>query len=127
MTRYELKRFSSPDETRTFPKGKIELVNIGSGAVGKFTLEPGWRWTEHVKPQAGTELCEIAHFMYVTSGRVAVKMSDGRQFEMGPGDVVSLPPGHEAWVVGNEPVVAIDWAGAIHYAKQMETHGRARR
>jgi hypothetical protein len=127
MSRYEHKKFSSPDETRKFAKGKVDLVNIGNGAVGKFTLEPGWRWSVDVKPQAGTDLCEIAHFQYLMSGRIAVKMSDGQQFEHGPGEVVAIPPGHDAWVVGNEPVVAIDWTGAMNYAKPVESANRARK
>src|SRR5665647_1031547 len=98
MAGYERKELKRPDEVRTFPKGKLELVNIGGGSVGMLTLEPGWRWSEHVKPIAGTELCEAPHFQYQISGRLHVKMADGSEFEAGPGDVVSLPSGHDAWV-----------------------------
>ena len=115
--RYERKEFKSPDETRTFEKGKLELVNIGGGTVGRLTLEPGWRWSKHVKPIAGTEWCEAPHFQYHLSGRMHVLMADGTEFEVGPGEVSVLPSGHDGWVVGDEPAVLIDWAGASNYAK----------
>jgi quercetin dioxygenase-like cupin family protein len=117
MANAEHKKFGSPDETRTFPKGKVELLNIGGGVVGKLTLEPGWRWSEHVKPIAGTEWCEAPHFQYHAAGRIRVKMEDGSEFEAGPGEVTALPKGHDAWVVGNEPVVLIDFHGASKYAQ----------
>jgi len=114
---YERKNLRSPDETRTFEKGRADLINIGGGTVGRLTLEPGWRWSKHVKPIAGTEWCEAPHFQYHLSGRLHVLMSDGSEFEVGPGEVSILPPGHDGWVVGDEPVVLIDWAGASNYAK----------
>ena len=117
MASAEHKKFTSADETREFPKGKAELINIGGGVVGKLTLEPGWKWSEHVKPVAGTEWCEAPHFQYQASGRLHVQMADGMEFESGPGDVTALPTNHDAWVVGNEPVVLIDWNGASNYAK----------
>ncbi len=113
----ERKQFASPDEVRTFEKGKLEVVNIGGGAVGRLTLQPGWKWSLHVKPIAGTTWCEAPHFQYQISGRLRVRMADGEEFETGAGEVVVLPPGHDAWVVGNEPVVGIDWSGATNYAK----------
>ena len=118
MGKAERKQFMSPDEVRTFEKGKLELVKIAGGAVGRLTLEPGWRWSKHVKPVAKTEWCEAPHFQYHLSGRLHVKMSDGTEFEAGPGEVTALPVGHDAWVVGNEPVVLVDWAGASDYAKR---------
>jgi hypothetical protein len=118
MTRAERKNFGSPDEIRTFEKGKIELLNIGGGIVGRLTLEPGWRWSQHVKPLAGTEWCEAPHFQYQLSGRLHALMADGTEFETGPGDVTALPSGHDGWVVGDEPVVLVDWSGASNYAKQ---------
>ena len=118
MATAEQKYFRAPDEVRTFEKGKLELLNMNGGAIGRLTLEPGWRWSQHVKPVAGTEWCEAPHFQYHLSGRPHVVMSDGTTFEAGPGDVIMLPPGHDAWVVGNEPVVVIDWSGAINYAKR---------
>ena len=118
MAKAERKDLSSPDEVRTFEKGKLDLVKIGGGVVGRLTLEPGWRWSEHVKPIAGTEWCEAPHFQYQVSGRIHVVMSDGTEFDVGAGEITVLPPGHDAWVVGDEPVVVIDWAGASNYAKR---------
>lgn len=118
MASAERKEFKSPDETRTFEKGKVELIKIGGGAVGRLTLQPGWRWSEHVKPIAKTEWCEAPHFQYHVSGRLHVLMSDSKEFEVGPGEVSALPQGHDAWVVGKEPVVLVDWAGASNYAKR---------
>ena len=117
MAGYERKDLKSPDETRTFEKGGLDLINIGGGTVGRLTLEPGWRWSTHVKPIAGTEWCEARHFQYHLSGRLHVLMADGSETEIGPGEVSVLPPGHDGWVVGDEPVVLIDWAGATNYAK----------
>ncbi len=117
MANAEQKAFTSPDETRPFPKGKVELINIGGGVVGKLTLEPGWRWSEHVKPIAGTEWCQAPHFQYHAVGRIGIKMEDGTEFEVGPGEITALPKGHDAWVIGNEAVVLIDFFGASNYAK----------
>lgn len=117
MASYEKKNLKTPDETRNFEKGKAEVVNIGGGTVGRLTLEPGWRWSTHVKPIAGTEWCEAPHFQYQVSGQLHVLTSDGAEFEIGPGEVTFLPAGHDAWVVGDEPVVAVDWQGATNYAK----------
>ncbi len=117
MKHVEHKNLSAPDETRTFPNGRVELISIGGGTVGRLTLEPGWRWSQHVKPVAGTEWCEAPHFQYQVSGRLHVVRQDGTEFDLGPGDVSVLPSGHDAWVVGEEPVVLVDWHGASHYAK----------
>jgi len=113
----ERKDFNASDETRTFEKGKVDLINIGGGVVGRLTLEPGWRWSLHVKPVAKTEWCEAPHFQYHLTGRLGIKMQDGTELEVGPGEVTALPQGHDAWVVGNKPVVLIDWHGASNYAK----------
>jgi hypothetical protein len=113
----EKKSFSSADETRKFGNGRMELVNLGGGSVGLGTFEPGWKWSKDVKPIAGTELCQAPHFFYQVSGRMHVVMGDGSEAETGPGDVVVIPPGHDAWVVGDEPVVSVDWSGAANYAK----------
>ena len=113
----EMKNVSSPDETRRFSNGQIEVVTIGGGTVGRATFQPGWKWSQDVKPIAGTDLCEAPHFLYQVSGRMKVVMKDGREFESGPGDVAVIPPGHDAWVVGNEPVVVVDWGGATNYGK----------
>lgn len=117
MANAEYKNFSSPDETRNFNHGKLELLNISGGSVGRLTLEPGWRWSQDVKPIAGTEWCEAPHFQYQVSGRLRVRMEDGTEFELGAGDVSTLPSGHDAWVVGDEPVILVDWYGASNYAK----------
>jgi hypothetical protein len=108
---------SQPTETRTFEKGKLELVEIGGGTVGRLTLEPGWKWSSHVKPVAGTELCEAPHFQYHASGVIHILMADGTEFDAHPGDITALPAGHDAWVVGDEQVVLIDWNGASNYAQ----------
>jgi hypothetical protein len=118
MASAERKDLKKAEDVRTFPKGRVELVNIGGGQVGRLILEPGWRWSEHVKPIAGTEWCEAPHFQYHVSGVLHVKMADGKEFDAGPGEVTALPSGHDAWVVGKEPVVLVDWCGASNYAKQ---------
>jgi hypothetical protein len=118
MASYQRKDLKSPDETRTFEKGKLELINIGGGTVGRLTLEPGWRWSTHVKPIAGTEWCEAPHFQYQVSGRLHMLMADGSEFEVGPGEVVAVPARHDGWVVGDETVVLVDWNGTSNYAKQ---------
>ena len=117
MASAERKDLNAADETRTFPKGKAEIINIGGGQVGRLTFEPGWRWSEHVKAIAGTESCEAPHFQYHVSGRLHIKMTDGTEFEAEPGQVTALPSGHDAWVVGDEPVVVVDWCGASNYAR----------
>ena len=111
------KNLNSPDETRSFPKGKVELVTVGSVKFGRATLEPGWKWSEHVKPIVQTKSCEAPHTQYHLLGRLRVRMDDGTEVEFGPGDVGHIPPGHDAWVVGNEPVVMIDVTGLVNYAK----------
>jgi hypothetical protein len=118
MKKCEHKKFDSPDEVRTFEKGKVELVNVDGGVVGRMTLEPGWRWSKDVKPIAKTEWCEAPHFQYQVKGRMHVVTADGEEFETGPGDVTSLPSGHDAWVLGQEPVVLVDWYGAQRYAER---------
>jgi hypothetical protein len=117
MADAEKARFDTPDETRTFPFGKVDLVKIGGSEIGRLTLDPGWRWSEHVKPIAGTDLCEAPHFQFHASGVLGIRMADGTELEARPGDVTALPHGHDAWVVGTEPVVVIDWWGASNYAK----------
>ncbi len=118
LAKHEYKSLRTPDEVRKFEKGKVELVNIGGGTVGRFIAEPGWRWSKHVKPIAGTEWCQAPHFQYMISGTLHIKMADGSEFDLGPGDTALIPPGHDGWVVGEEPVVAIDWSGLGDYAKR---------
>jgi hypothetical protein len=117
MGKAEIKKFEKPDEVRQFPKGHIELVRIGGATVGRAVFEPGWRWSTSVKPIAKTESCQAAHFGYLISGVLGTRMDDGTEFEARPGGVVLIPPGHDGWVVGNEPVVLIDFQGMIDYAK----------
>jgi quercetin dioxygenase-like cupin family protein len=111
------KNLNAPDETRTFPKGKLELVTVAGITFGRATLEPGWKWSEHVKPIAKTTSCQAPHTQYHVSGRLHVVMDDGAEGEFGPGEVLVLPPGHDAWVVGDEPVVLIDVTGMTDWAR----------
>ncbi len=116
----EHKSFShTGNEVRTFGHGKVELMNIGNGVVGRLKLRKGWKWSNDVKPIAKTEWCEAPHFQYLVSGRLHVKMVDGNEFDLKQGDVSYLPAGHDAWVVGDEPVVLVDWYGASNYAKKI--------
>jgi quercetin dioxygenase-like cupin family protein len=117
MSGAEQRNFEDADETRTFENGKLDLVKIGDSEIGRLVLQPGWRWSDHVKPIAGTDWCEAPHFQYHVSGTLRVKMADGHEFDARPGDVTALPSGHDAWVVGDEPVVIVDWWGASNYAK----------
>ena len=114
----ERKGFDEPDEVREFPNGRAEILRIGNGEVGRYVFEPGWRWSDHVKPIAGTDSCEVPHFQYHVSGRLALRMDDGTELIAGPGDITSLPSGHDGWVIGDEPAVVIDWYGASSYAKE---------
>jgi hypothetical protein len=111
------KNLAQPDEVRTFEKGKLELVTLGGVTFGRATLEPGWKWSLHVKPLVNTKSCQAPHLQYHVSGRLGVRMDDGSEREFGPGEVSLLPPGHDAWVVGNEAVVLVDVQGMAHYAQ----------
>lgn len=113
----ERKSFNTPDEVRTFPKGKLELIKIGGAVVGRATFEPGWKWSTSIQPLAKTKSCEAPHFQYHVSGRLHIVMDDGTQFECVPGDVSLLPKGHDGWVVGDEAAVVVDFQGMIDYAK----------
>ena len=113
----ESKNFVTPDEVRNFEKGKVELVNLQGKLIGKAKFEPGWQWSKHVKPIAKTKSCQSAHFGYQITGIMHVVLDDGTEKEVRAGDVFSIPPGHDAWVVGTEPVVAVDFQGLVDYAK----------
>lgn len=115
---YREKSLNKPDETRTFPKGRLELVTLGGVTFGRATFQPGWKWTEVMRPIAKTDACQAPHTNYMISGRMHVKMDDGTEKEFGPGDVGIIPPGHEAWVVGKEPCVVLDFNGMTHYAEK---------
>jgi hypothetical protein len=111
------KNLSKPDELRSFDKGKVELATLGGVTFGRATLQPGWKWSTCLKPIVKTKSCEAPHLQYHVAGRLHVLMDDGSAQEFGPGEVSLLPPGHDAWVVGNEPVVVIDISGMVEYAK----------
>jgi len=117
MPKIEKKNFSSPDESRSFSKGNVKLVKLAGVTFGLATFEPGWKWSESVKPIAKTKSCEVGHTLHVLSGRMRTVMDDGTAGEFGPGDVGIIPPGHDAWVVGNSPCIAVDIAGMAEYAK----------
>src|SRR5262245_17826551 len=119
MAAAEVKNFDAPDETRPFEgKGKADVLFIAGRTVGRGLFEPGWRWSVNVKPIAKTASCQVSHLGYVVSGRMRVFMDDGAEAEFGPGDVFALPPGHDAEVVGDEPVVALDFGEFGEYAKR---------
>ena len=116
ISKAEAISFSKPEEVREFPNGRIEVINIGGQKVGRATFQPGWKWSESVKPIAKTGSCEFAHFQYHVSGELMVVMDDGTRIHCKPGDVSFLPAGHDAWVVGNEPAVIVDFQGMADYA-----------
>jgi mannose-6-phosphate isomerase-like protein (cupin superfamily) len=118
VSEMQKRSYSRPDETRKFDKGQVDLITMNGVAFGRATLQPGWKWSTSVKPIAKTHSCESAHLAYQISGRLRVVMDDGSEQEFGPGDVSYIPPGHDAWVVGNEPVVIIDISGMVNYAKK---------
>jgi hypothetical protein len=115
-----LKSFDKPDEVREFPKGKLELVTINGASIGRATFQPGWKWSESLQPIAKTKSCTAPHFQYHISGTLKVKMDDGTILVCKPGDISFLPMGHDAWVVGNEPVVVVDFQGMVDYARPKE-------
>jgi mannose-6-phosphate isomerase-like protein (cupin superfamily) len=118
MAGITVKRFARPDETRTFTdKGRAEILKFADGAVGRAVFEPGWKWSIHVKPIAATRSCQTAHSGYCVSGRMHVVMDDGEEAEFGPGDYAVIEPGHDAWTVGREPCVFVDFAGMENYAR----------
>jgi len=113
----ERRRFEEPDEHRAFAAcGQVEIVQIGGADVGRATFEPGWRWSEHVGPLAGTATCHMEHVGYVVSGHQHLRMDDGVELDVGPGDLVAIPPGHDGWTVGEEPCVIIYFGGMAGYA-----------
>jgi hypothetical protein len=121
--KFESKSLNSPEEVRTFDKGKVELVSIAGSTIGRATFEPGWKWSTCVKPFANTNSCQAAHFGYQVSGTMTTRMDDGIEKTSKAGDVLNIPPGHDAWVVGNEAVVVLDFQGMVDYAKQGKARG----
>lgn len=118
IAKVEHKSLNAPDEVRTFEKGRVELVTVDGVSIGRATFEPGWKWSTCVGPIANTNSCEMAHFGYQISGVLVTRMDDGTETATRPGDVVMIPPGHDAWVEGNQNVVVIDWQGMRNYAKK---------
>jgi len=120
MQTVEHESFTQPSEVRPFTHGRAEILTVGESTIGRLVLEPGWRWSNDVKPIAGTESCLAPHFQYHVQGQLGIRMDDGTEFVAGPGDVTSLPEGHDAWVVGDVPVIVVDWYGATDWAKAEE-------
>jgi hypothetical protein len=118
ITKAERKSVNKPEETRTFEKGKVEMVTVAGVQVGRATFQPGWKWSQHVKPIANTDSCQAPHFGFQITGTLMSVMEDGTKVESKAGDFVNLPPGHDAWVVGNEPVQFVDFQGFADYAKK---------
>ena len=116
MTRQE-PRQPKPSGSGEACARRLELLHVGGSDIGRLVLQPGWRWSHDVKPLAGTDLCEAPHFQYHVSGTLRIEMADGTQFDAVAGDITSLPSGHDAWVVGDEDVVVVDWFGASNYAR----------
>lgn len=117
MADVERKPLNEPDESRPIDKGTVEIVKIGGSTVMRTTFQPGWKWSECVKPVAGTDSCQVDHLGYCVSGQMRVRMNDGTELEFFGGDAMRIPPGHDAWVVGDEPYVGVDFTGGEQYAK----------
>jgi quercetin dioxygenase-like cupin family protein len=110
----ELASFDSPDDIRTYDYGKAEVVTVGGAEIGRYTMEPGYRWTDD---PSRDPWCEAPHFQYHIAGTLRFRLEDGTEFDVGPGTVLALPTPHVAWVVGDEPVVVIDWWGIVNFAR----------
>jgi len=118
LEKWSLKSLDKPEEIRQFEKGRLELVTLNGRTVGRAVFQPGWKWSSHVKPIAKTKSCEAPHFGYQVSGEMKIVMDDGTEFVVKAGDVMNIPPGHDAWVLGDEPVVVVDFQGFVDYAKK---------
>jgi hypothetical protein len=117
MAEIQIKNVDKADERRDFPRGHVEINKIGNVLLGRATFEPGWRWSESVKPIVGTDSCQVLHHTFFQSGRMRIRMDDGSEAEAGPGDFAVIQPGHDAWVVGDEPCIAFDFSSdAEQYA-----------
>ena len=112
------KNLGRPDKITEFPHGRLEHVSLEDTALARITLQPGWKWSQDVRPQAKTETCQSHHIQYILSGRLMIAMDDGMKPELEPGDFVFIPPGHDAWVVGDEPFIAVDFSGLKEYVKE---------
>jgi hypothetical protein len=118
ISKLEVRSHDQADEVRTPSRTRVEVVRLAGATLGRFNLEPGWRWSECIKPIAGTPTCQATHVGYCVSGSIAVKMEDGSQKTIGPGMSYTIPPGHDAWVEGNERFVCIEVMSAEQYAKR---------
>jgi len=112
-----IRSFDAPDEERAFEKGRFDLLRVGGTTIGRAVYEPGWKWSTHVGAATGALWCEVEHVGIVVSGRNRIRMRDGREYDLGPGDVFYVAPGHDSWVVGDQPYVSIHLAGATEYAR----------
>jgi len=117
MAGAETRDFTAPDETRTPDKTTVELVNLAGGQIGRYTFQPGWRWSECIKPVVGGDSCQVEHIGYVVAGTLHVKHDDGTEIDAKAGDVYRVAPGHDAWVEGDEAAVFVEFQGAANYAK----------
>ena len=117
MGNIETNDFSSPDEVRRPDHTTVEVVKVGGGEIGRYTFEPGWRWSDHIKPVVGGDSCQTNHIGYIVSGTLHVESDDGSKGEVSGGSVYRIAPGHDAWVVGDQPVVVVEFQGAANYAK----------
>jgi class 3 adenylate cyclase len=124
MARLQRRRFTDPDDVRTLPHGRVDVVELDDRVVGRMTYEPGWRWSVDVKPIAETDSCQFHHFGVTLSGHLRAQMRDGTELEIGPGDVFEIPPGHDAWVVGDEPWISVDFEAMRAYARVEPSGGR---
>jgi hypothetical protein len=122
MNRAEGKSFGKPDEVREFPRGRMELIQIGGATLGRIVFEPGWRWSTSLQPTAKTKSCQATHLQYHLSGVLGVRMDDGTEVEYRSGDVSLIPPGHDGWVIGNEPVAVVEMQGIVDHAKHAKWH-----
>lgn len=120
MAGVEARTFDSPDETRTPEKTRVDVVRMGATTAARYTFQPGWRWSESVKPVAGTDSCQVRHVGVVQAGRLHVKHNDGTEGEVGPGEAYVIEPGHDAWVVGDEAFVGFEFE-----SKAAEEYARA--
>lgn len=124
MAHLQRRRFTDPDDVRTVPHGRIDVVELDDRVVGRMTYEPGWRWSVDVKPIAATDSCQFHHIGVTLSGVLRAQMGDGTELEIGPGDVFEIPPGHDAWVVGDEPWVSVDFEAMRAYGRTEPASGR---
>jgi len=123
VARLQHKPFDEPDEVRAYPGGRTEIFELDDFVIGRLISEPGWRWRDNVRPIAGTDRCMYHHLGFTISGRLHVQMADGTEDELGPNEMFEIPPGHDAWVVGDEAWVSIDFRGARSYARPVVASG----